>query len=39
MSCDSSHIPLHHQNKILKKEKSKEKNIKLRKIDKRKEKC
>jgi len=37
MSCDCSHVPLHCQNN--KKEKSKEKNIKSRKIDKRKEKC
>ena len=39
ISCDYSHVPLHHQNKKEKKKKSqKKRNIKSRKIDKRKEK-
>jgi len=38
MSCDCSHIPLHHQKNIKEKEKKnqKKRNIKSRKIDKRK---
>jgi len=39
MSYDCSHVPLHFQRKIKETKNKKKRNIKLRKIDKRKEKC